>query len=151
MLLYASMNHDIPVIVNISGRFALERGIDGRLGKNFMQRIKKDGYIDVRNRKGEFEYQVTEESLKDRLSTDTLLSSRSISKCCRILTIHGSKDEIVPVEDALMFAANIPNHELHIIAEANHRYTGHEKELKALVLDFIKSQPNFSSSLRPKL
>jgi solute carrier family 25 (adenine nucleotide translocator) protein 4/5/6/31 len=70
---------------------------------------------------------------------------------CRILTIHGSKDEIVPVEDALMFAANIPNHELHIIAEANHRYTGHEKELKALVLDFIKSQPNFSSSLRPKL
>lgn len=52
MLLYASMNHDIPVIVNISGRFALERGIDGRLGKNFMQRIKKDGYIDVRNRKG---------------------------------------------------------------------------------------------------
>uniref|UniRef100_A0A0D3GA99 Serine aminopeptidase S33 domain-containing protein n=1 Tax=Oryza barthii TaxID=65489 RepID=A0A0D3GA99_9ORYZ len=151
VLLYASMNHDIPVIVNISGRFALERGIDGRLGKNFMQRIKKDGYIDVRNRKGEFEYQVTEESLKDRLSTDTLLSSRSISKCCRVLTIHGSKDEIVPVEDALMFAANIPNHELHIIAEANHRYTGHEKELKALVLDFIKSQPNFSSSLRPKL
>ncbi|EEE64525.1 putative uncharacterized protein YDL057W isoform X1 [Oryza sativa Japonica Group] len=151
VLLYASMNHDIPVIVNISGRFALERGIDGRLGKNFMQRIKKDGYIDVRNRKGEFEYQVTEESLKDRLSTDTLLSSRSISKCCRVLTIHGSKDEIVPVEDALMFAANIPNHELHIIAEANHRYTGHEKELKAFVLDFIKSQPNFSSSLRPKL
>ncbi|XP_066166419.1 uncharacterized protein [Oryza sativa Japonica Group] len=105
----------------------------------------------VGHSKGEFEYQVTEESLKDRLSTDTLLSSRSISKCCRVLTIHGSKDEIVPVEDALMFAANIPNHELHIIAEANHRYTGHEKELKAFVLDFIKSQPNFSSSLRPKL
>jgi solute carrier family 25 (adenine nucleotide translocator) protein 4/5/6/31 len=38
--------------VNISGRFALEQGIDGRLGKNFMQRIKKDGYIDVSNKKG---------------------------------------------------------------------------------------------------
>uniref|UniRef100_A0A0D9WJ65 Serine aminopeptidase S33 domain-containing protein n=1 Tax=Leersia perrieri TaxID=77586 RepID=A0A0D9WJ65_9ORYZ len=151
VLLYASMYHDIPVIVNISGRFALERGIDGRLGKNFMQRIKKDGYIDVRNRKGEFEYRVTEESLKDRLSTDTLLSSRSISKDCRVLTIHGSKDEIVPVQDALMFAANIQNHKLHIIEEANHRYTGHEKELTTLVLDFIKSQHHFSSSLRPKL
>lgn len=32
---------------------------------------------------GKFEYRVTEESLRDRLSTDTLLSSRSISKDCR--------------------------------------------------------------------
>jgi solute carrier family 25 (adenine nucleotide translocator) protein 4/5/6/31 len=46
------MYHDVPVVVNISGRFALDQGIDGRLGKNFMQRIKKDGYIDVRNKKG---------------------------------------------------------------------------------------------------
>lgn len=52
MLLYASMYHDVPIIVNISARFALERGIDGRLGKNFMQKMKKDGYIDVSNKKG---------------------------------------------------------------------------------------------------
>ena len=52
MLLYASMYHDVTAVVNISGRFALEQGIDGRLGKNFMQRIKKDGYIDVGNKKG---------------------------------------------------------------------------------------------------
>jgi solute carrier family 25 (adenine nucleotide translocator) protein 4/5/6/31 len=52
VLLYASMYHDVTTIVNISGRFALEQGIDGRLGKNFMQRIKKDGYIDVSNKKG---------------------------------------------------------------------------------------------------
>ncbi|CAM0954266.1 unnamed protein product [Alopecurus aequalis] len=52
VLLYASMYHDVTVIVNISGRFALEQGIEGRLGKNYMERIRKDGYIDVRNRKG---------------------------------------------------------------------------------------------------
>lgn len=52
MLLYASKYSDVPIIVNISGRFALERGIDGRLGRNFMQRIAKDGYIDVKNKKG---------------------------------------------------------------------------------------------------
>lgn len=151
VLLYASMYHDVSIIVNISGRFALERGIDGRLGKNFMQRIKKDGYIDVRNKKGEFEYRVTQKSIKDRLSTDTLLSSRTVSKDCRVLTIHGSKDEIVPVEDALMFAANIPNHKLHVIAQANHRYTGHEQELTSLVLDFIKSHQQGTLPLRPKL
>ncbi|KAM0830311.1 hypothetical protein ACQ4PT_066295 [Festuca glaucescens] len=151
VLLYASMYHDVTAIVNISGRFALEQGIDGRLGKNFMQRIKKDGYIDVRNKKGQFEYRVTDESLRDRLSTDTLLSSRSISKDCRVLTVHGLKDETVPAGDALMFAANIPNHELHIVAGANHRYTGHERELTSLVLDFIKPRSQTLLSLRPKL
>lgn len=38
--------------MNISGRFALERGMEGRLGKNFMRRINEDGYIDVKNKKG---------------------------------------------------------------------------------------------------
>ncbi|PNT70803.1 hypothetical protein BRADI_2g18431v3 [Brachypodium distachyon] len=151
VLLYASMYPDVPAIVNISGRFALEHGMEGRLGKNFIQRIRKDGYIDVRNRKGEFEYRVTEESLRDRLSTDTLLSSRSISKNCRVLTVHGSKDETVPARDALMFAANIPNHELHIVAGANHWYTGHEQELTSLVLDFIRPRPRAPPSLHPKL
>lgn len=53
VLLYASMHNDVPVVINLSGRFALERGIDGRLGKDFMQRIKKDGFIDVKDRTGE--------------------------------------------------------------------------------------------------
>jgi solute carrier family 25 (adenine nucleotide translocator) protein 4/5/6/31 len=151
VLLYASMYHDVPIVVNISGRFALERGIDGRLGKNFMRRIEEDGYIDVKNRKGEFEYRVTKVSLEDRLSTDTLLSSRAISTDCRVLTIHGAKDEIVPAEDARMFAANIPNHELRIMADADHRYTGHEHELTSLVLDFIGVHHQSKSPLRPKM
>ncbi|XP_066361873.1 uncharacterized protein [Miscanthus floridulus] len=152
VLLYASKYHDVPIIVNISGRFALERGIEGRLGKNFMRRINKDGYIDVKNKKGELEYRVRKASLEDRLSTDTLFSSRAISKVCRVLTIHGTKDEIVPAEDALQFAANIPNHELRIIAKANHRYTGHEEELASLVLDFLRSHLHQGTSrLRPKL
>ncbi|CAN6359340.1 unnamed protein product [Urochloa humidicola] len=151
VLLYASKYSDVPSIVNISGRFALERGIDGRLGRNFMQRINKDGYIDVKNRKGEFEYRVSKASLEDRMSTDTLLSSRAISKACRVLTIHGAEDEIVPAEDALQFAANIPNHELRIIPEANHRYAGHEQELASLVLGFVMAHLRSTAHLRPKL
>lgn len=70
---------------------------------------------------------------------------------CRVLTIHGAIDEIVPAEDARMFAANIPNHELRIMADADHRYTGHEQELTALVLDFIRSHHQSTLPLRPKL
>jgi pimeloyl-ACP methyl ester carboxylesterase len=116
-----------------------------------MQRINKDGYIDVKNKKGEVEYRVSKASLEDRLSTDTLLSSRAISRDCRVLTIHGAKDEIVPAEDARLFAANVPNHELRIIAEANHRYAGHEQELASLVLGFVRPHLQSTSPLRPKL
>lgn len=51
-LLYASKYHDVPLIVNISGRFGLNHGIQGRLGKGFMQRITKHGFIDVKDKLG---------------------------------------------------------------------------------------------------
>lgn len=52
VLLYASIYGGIDTVINISGRFALERGISGRLGKDFKQRIKKDGFIDVKDKRG---------------------------------------------------------------------------------------------------
>ncbi|XP_047307315.1 uncharacterized protein LOC124910683 [Impatiens glandulifera] len=136
-LLYASMYNDIYNVINISGRFDLKRGIEGRLGKNFLQKIKQDGFIDVTNRRGKIEYQVTEESLMDRLSTDTLAACLLIPDSIRVLTVHGSKDETVPIEDAKEFDKYISNHELHIIEEADHEYTEHIDQLLPLVLGFI--------------
>lgn len=52
MLLYASKYNDVHTIVNISGRFYLERGIQGRLGQDFLQQIKQNGFIDVKNKAG---------------------------------------------------------------------------------------------------
>lgn len=139
VLLYASTHNDVPLVINISGRFALKRGIDGRLGQDFMERIKKDGFIDVKDRTGKVEYRVTKQSLMDRLNTDMHAACHAIDKECRVLTIHGSEDEIVPSEDAFEFDKLIPNHKLHIVEGANHCYTGHQEELASLVLDFIKS------------
>lgn len=36
----------------MSGRFGLNHGIQGRLGKGFMQRIRKHGFIDVKDKLG---------------------------------------------------------------------------------------------------
>ncbi|KAI5393513.1 uncharacterized protein LOC127097865 isoform X1 [Lathyrus oleraceus] len=138
VLLYASKYKDIHTVVNISGRFNLARGMESRLGENFIQRIKKDGFIDVKNKRGKIVYRVTEESLMDRLNTITHLACLSIPESCRVLTIHGSMDETVPVEDALEFAKFISNHELRLIEGADHEYTSHQDELTSLVLDFIK-------------
>ncbi|CAL5398630.1 unnamed protein product [Camellia sinensis] len=138
VLLYASKYHDIHTVVNVSGRYNLEKGIEERLGKDFIERTKKEGYLDVENKKGEVLFRVTEESLMDRLNTKMHDACVQIDKNCRVLTVHGSADEIIPVEDALEFAKIIANHKLHIIEEANHVYTKHQAELISVVLPFIK-------------
>ncbi|CAA6666167.1 unnamed protein product [Spirodela intermedia] len=127
----------VKKVINISGRFALDRGMEGRLGKNFMERVKEAGFIDVKDKLGP--YRVTIESLMDRLSTDMHQASLSIDKDCRVMTVHGSEDEIVPVEDGMDFAKLIPNHTLQIIEGADHGYSTHQAELGSLVLDFIRS------------
>ncbi|PNT72252.1 hypothetical protein BRADI_2g41807v3 [Brachypodium distachyon] len=48
VVLYASMYHDVNMVVNLSGRFYLEKGIEERLGKGFIDRINKEGYIEER-------------------------------------------------------------------------------------------------------
>ncbi|PPD80956.1 hypothetical protein GOBAR_DD22106 [Gossypium barbadense] len=139
VLLYASKYQDIHIVVNVSGRYDLKRGIAERLGEDFMEIIKKDGHIDVKNKTGGVEYRVTEEALMDSLRTDMHEACLKIDKECRVLTVHGSADEINSVEDALEFAKVIPNHQLHIIEGANHGYTSHQNELASTVVKFIKS------------
>nr|XP_043627550.1 uncharacterized protein LOC122599159 isoform X2 [Erigeron canadensis] len=51
VLFYASRFHNVHNVVNISGRFDLKRGIEGRLGKDYLQRIKEHGFIDVATKK----------------------------------------------------------------------------------------------------
>ncbi|KAK6147702.1 hypothetical protein DH2020_018614 [Rehmannia glutinosa] len=131
VLLYASKYHDIGAVVNVSGRYDLKRGIKERLGDNFLEILKKDGYIVVNTRAGD--YQVTEESMVERFNTNMHEACLSIDEGCRVLTVHGSEDEIIPVEDALEFAKIIPNHQLQIIEGADHRYSSHQDELASVV------------------
>ncbi|OVA08157.1 hypothetical protein BVC80_1721g13 [Macleaya cordata] len=138
VLLYASKYHDVPTVVNVSGRYNMEKGIEERLGEDFIQRIKEHGFIDVKGKEGNVQYCVTEESLMERLATDMHAACLSIEKNCRVLTVHGSADEIIPVEDAHEFAKIIPNHKLHIVEGADHCYTKHQAELSEVVVDFIK-------------
>ncbi|KAL3825538.1 hypothetical protein ACJIZ3_021567 [Penstemon smallii] len=118
VLVYASKYHDIGIVVNLSGRYVLNRGIKERLGV--------------------VDYRVTKESMMERLNLNMNEACHSIDKRCIVLTVHGSADKVIPVEDALEFAKIIPNHKLQIIQGANHGYSSHHIELAALVLPFIK-------------
>jgi len=142
VLLYASVYNDVRYVVNLSGRFDLKRGIEGRLGKDFLERIKQNGFIHVKNRRGKLEYCVTDESLMDRLTTDMHAACLSIPHSCRVLTVHGSMDEMVPVKDAKEFNKYISSHKLHIIVGADHEYSKHQDELASVVLDFLAVNPH---------
>uniref|UniRef100_A0A803MRP9 Serine aminopeptidase S33 domain-containing protein n=1 Tax=Chenopodium quinoa TaxID=63459 RepID=A0A803MRP9_CHEQI len=146
--------HDIRTVVNLSGRYDLKEGIAERLGEDFMESIEKNGYMDVECQKtvlddialtilrylvGNVLYRVTKESLMERLNTDMHEAALKIDKNCRVLTVHGTADEIIPVEDAYEFSKIIPNHKLHIIEGANHSFTEHQDEVVPVVIDFIKS------------
>ncbi|RID42291.1 hypothetical protein BRARA_J02191 [Brassica rapa] len=134
VLLYAAKYKDVQTVVNISGRFFLERGIEMRLGKDYLKRIKENGFIDVRNRKGKFEYRVTEESLMDRIRTNTHEACLSIHENCRVLTVRGSNDMIVHVTEASEFAKYIKNHKLCLIEGADHDTSNRDHIRSALMM-----------------
>ncbi|XP_021275517.1 uncharacterized protein LOC110410225 isoform X3 [Herrania umbratica] len=125
-------------VVNVSGRYDLKKGIEERFGKDAMDRIKKDGFVDIKNKTGSVEFRVTEKSLMERLSIDMHEACLKIPRECRVLIVHGSDEDIIPVEDALEFAKIIPNQKLHIVEGADHNYTSHQTELASVVLSYIK-------------
>jgi len=52
VLLYASKYHDIKTVANLSGRYDLKAGLEGLLGNNFMERIRKEGFIELKAKSG---------------------------------------------------------------------------------------------------
>lgn len=81
--------------------------------------------------------------MKNSLFSLSFLYSIAILICIyvyliRVFTVHGSADEIIPVEDALEFSKIIPNHRLDIIEGADHCYSSHQAELHSIVVPIIK-------------
>ncbi|KAL4554714.1 hypothetical protein LXL04_037316 [Taraxacum kok-saghyz] len=93
MVLYASLHHDTKTVGNVSGRCKMDRGIEERLGKNYLQRAKKYGFVDVKSKTGEVSFRVTKESLMERLKANMHEAGLKIDKSCKVLTVHGSGDE----------------------------------------------------------
>ncbi|RZC85755.1 hypothetical protein C5167_026429 [Papaver somniferum] len=144
VLIYASKYHDVPIVINVSGRYHMDKGIDKILGKDYMERIKENGFIDVKDNKGNIRYRVTEESLLQLLAIDMRAVCLSIAKSCRVFTVHGSEDEIAPLGDAFEFANIIHNYKLHIVEGADHVFDNHQSELVELVVNFIRESLQFS-------
>ncbi|GBG88426.1 hypothetical protein CBR_g47125 [Chara braunii] len=141
VILYAAKYDDVPKVVNVSGRFQMDRGLMERFGEDGLQKLKTIGYLDVQNDAdaGNMQYRVTLASLEERLATDMKAAAEAIHKS-RVMTVHGSDDAVVPAEDGRSFAQSIQcSHKLVILEGASHRYTEHTSELSSAVVDFLAS------------
>jgi len=52
VVLYASIYDNVRTIVNLSGRFDLKKGIEERIGEGSIDRINKEGYLDIKDKFG---------------------------------------------------------------------------------------------------
>ncbi|XP_038880483.1 uncharacterized protein LOC120072143 [Benincasa hispida] len=140
VLVYASKYKDVKIIVNVCGRYDMTKGIEKSLGENYEERMEKQGFVDIKDPTGMLNYRVTAESLMEHLNTNMHQVCLHIDQQCRVLTVHGTEDEIIPVDDAKEFDKIISNHKLYILEGADHNYTSqlHQVELATVVLDFIK-------------
>lgn len=139
VVLYASKYHDVPCVINISGRFALEKGILERFGgQEGLKKLEDEGVLDIKDAAGNVEYQVTKADLRDRLTTNMHAACLAIPESTRVLTIHGTNDEIIPADDAYQFAQRISTHKLVLVKDADHSYRGHQSQLVKHVLEFLK-------------
>ncbi|GKA93648.1 hypothetical protein Tco_0815634 [Tanacetum coccineum] len=52
MVFYASVHHDIPIVVNVFGRYKMDRHC-GAFRKRLFGKSKKDGFIDIKSKTGD--------------------------------------------------------------------------------------------------
>eukprot|EP00897_Mesotaenium_endlicherianum_P004123 jgi/Mesen1/3739/ME000204S03006 len=135
VILYGSKYEDIPCIVNVSGRYKMDAGMMERFGEANMRVIMEEGQLQQSDYLGS--YFITRESFEARLATDMEKAARSVPKDCRVLTVHGSNDRVVPSADAVAFSELIKNHQLEIIDMADHNFSFHKKELIDKVIPFL--------------
>ncbi len=91
--------------------------------------------------KGDRDMIITMQSLMNRSSHDMSEVAARI-KVSKVLTIHGSKDEIVPVTDAEKIHQIIPNHSLKIIEDANHDFKGltYIEDIVSAISSFLSNE-----------
>jgi pimeloyl-ACP methyl ester carboxylesterase len=118
-----------------------------------MSQLKEKGYFYLKNAFEEgrnSRFKITKEQVDMRSTRDTTqtiqhLNQGNIRSLLQVLTIHGSNDEIVPVENAHKFDRELGhNHILHIIDGAGHNFNGikYHATMVKMISSFLNTKQN---------
>lgn len=141
VVLFASKYHDVPFIINVAGRFDLTEGITQRFGADILQRLEREGSINmpaVDSNGRRFTFALTKQSMDERLAVDMAAAAREVSS--EVLTIHGSADKTIPVGDAYKFDEVIRRHSLFVVDGADHNFRSQEHAQRMIdkVVEYLK-------------
>mmetsp|Transcript_28693 Transcript_28693/g.37617 ORF Transcript_28693/g.37617 Transcript_28693/m.37617 type:complete len:316 (+) Transcript_28693:35-982(+) len=137
---YAAKYDDVDLIVNLSGRYHMMTQAKGRFTDEQMRQLEEEGSF-MWEVKGN-QYPVTQQDYEERRQLDVSVT-QNIQRG-KVLTIHGTADETIPVGDAYEWDNVIPNHRLQVIEGAGHSFRSSEEQdsVAALVQSFL-SEENF--------
>ncbi|KAG9285224.1 hypothetical protein G9A89_002120 [Geosiphon pyriformis] len=133
----AKVSPKIPHIINISARYDLS-AIMKKYSKEELQEIEANGEIvsKIKLRGKVFDWKIKKEELQNYMAIPTYLVE-NIPDNISVFTIHGTTDELVPVNDAAIYANLISNHTLHLISGADHNYTKHSDEVIKIITEYF--------------
>jgi len=138
VLLYALFYDDVPYIINVAGRYRLERGITERFSKKQLDELDQNGSFLIRNG-SQGEFRVTKESIERRkaLNLDRINQIRN----AKVLNLWGDQDTVIPGDDIDLFNDQLKNTlktEMIIVSDADHCFTDKENELIKLIQSWIE-------------
>eukprot|EP00386_Alphamonas_edax_P006950 GDKI01022672.1.p1 GENE.GDKI01022672.1~~GDKI01022672.1.p1 ORF type:complete len:250 (-),score=85.26 GDKI01022672.1:464-1213(-) len=147
VMLYAAVFDDVPLVVSLAARYDMSGGIVERFSKAQLKELEEGrGYFEIQDRGSNCVRRITKQSVADRKAIDMSVARNCTA--CRILTVHGTKDDTVPVEAGLAFDALLKEspgrHTLHLIDGASHSFVNvqeHAQNLLARVTEFLTHTP----------
>ncbi|EGO23737.1 hypothetical protein SERLADRAFT_470020 [Serpula lacrymans var. lacrymans S7.9] len=135
----------VSTFVNASGRYRMHRIYDGT-----------EKWKDEFDSKGYHEWKVTvarkpviqriyPEDLEEFSRWDSSIVWDWFPSSIDVLTIHGLADKTVPPFDAIIYARafgqrNPGTHNLHLIEEADHNFTGCQDEVASCILEWLETR-----------
>ncbi|GES77587.1 alpha/beta-Hydrolases superfamily protein [Rhizophagus clarus] len=148
VLLYASKCNDVPLIVSLSARYDHTETPSNRFSPEQLEKLQKKGSF-VWLKKGNIEYIIREDDLKKRNSLDMSVVESIDKQKVKALTIHGSKDEVIPVNEAYTYDKLIgpePYHKLVIVQDANHCFDNinHQKIMTEAITSWLDENKSWA-------
>ncbi|KAA8495151.1 hypothetical protein FVE85_3392 [Porphyridium purpureum] len=145
VLLYASMFPDEAPsrIIQVSGRFDMRTGVRERFGDAILEQLERDGVVTVQDDTSP-PYRLRKSSLDERLALDMATVAHGFPPApCALLSVHGSKDEVIPVTHAYDFERCVDpaQHTVVVIDGACHRFVQpeHLRQLVQHCISFLEA------------
>ncbi|KAL1915674.1 uncharacterized protein VTP21DRAFT_6433 [Calcarisporiella thermophila] len=131
VLMYTAKYNDIDFTVSVAGRYNHNIDLTMRFTPTQLRTADEQGRFEWLKLSNGQEYVVSKEDLEAFKRIDMSVVKQIDMEKTRVLTVHGDKDEVIPVEDAYEYHRILGRrHHLVVIPDALHSFDSKEEQHK---------------------